>query len=114
MSALIMISLVCAGHEGALPGLVAAQLGWFIPLRHALFWVAAQAVLMGAILAVSWPPRTVLGLMTTYVGFQILALFSCFLAATEAGARSGLAPPTNELPATGELFPNTSRLAERE
>src|SRR5260370_32815489 len=114
ITALIMISLVCTGHEGTLLVLVAAQLGWFIPLRHALFWVAAQAVLMGAILAVSWPPRTVLGLMTTYVGFQILALFSCFLAASEAGARSGLARANNELRATGELLANTSRLAERE
>jgi signal transduction histidine kinase len=114
ITALIMISLVCTGHEGTLLVLVAAQLGWFMPLRHALFWVAAQAVLMGAILAVSWPLRTILGLMTTYVGFQILALFSCFLAASEAGARSGLARANNELRATGELLANTSRLAERE
>ncbi len=114
ITALIMISLVCTGHEGTLLVLVAAQLGWFMPLRHALFWVAAQAVLMGVILAVSWPLRTVLGLMTTYVGFQILALFSCFLAASEAGARSGLARANNELRATGELLANTSRLAERE
>jgi len=52
--------------------------------------------------------------MSTNVGFQVLALFSCFLAASEASARSGLARANNELRATGELLANTSRLAERE
>ncbi len=113
-TALVMIVLVCSGHEGALLVLVAAQLGWFMSLRRALLWVAAQAALMGAILAVGWPLRTTLSLMSAYVGFQVLALFSCFLAASEANARSGLARANNELRATGELLANTSRLAERE
>ena len=69
---------------------------------------------MGAILAVGWPLRTTLSLMSAYVGFQVLALFSCFLAASEASARSGLARANSELRATGELLANTSRLAERE
>jgi signal transduction histidine kinase len=114
VTALIMIALVCTGHEGMLLVLVAAQLGWFMPIRHALFWVVAQAVLMGVILGLSWPMRVVLELMTTYVGFQILALFGCFLAASEANARSSLARANNELRATGELLANTSRLTERE
>jgi len=114
ITALVMIVLVCSGHEGALLVLVAAQLGWFMSLRRALVWVAAQAVLMGTILAVGWPLRTTLSLMATYVGFQVLALFSCFLAASEAGARSELARANSELRATGELLANTSRLAERE
>jgi signal transduction histidine kinase len=111
---LVMYALVCSGREGALLVLVAAQLGWFMSLRHALLWVAAQAVLMGAILSVGWPLRTTLSLMATYVGFQVLALFSCFLAASEASARSGLARANNELRATGELLANASRLTERE
>jgi hypothetical protein len=78
ITALVMIVLVCSGHEGALLVLVAAQLGWFMPLRHALLWVAAQALLMGTILSVGWPLRTILSLMSTYVGFQVLALFSAF------------------------------------
>lgn len=49
ITALVMIVLVCSGHEGALLVLIAAQLGWFMPLRHALLWVAAQAALMGTI-----------------------------------------------------------------
>lgn len=114
ITALVMIVLVCSGHEGALLVLVAAQLGWFMPLRHALLWVAAQAALMGIILWLGWPLHTILSLMATYVGFQVLALFSCFLAASEASARSGLARANNELRATGELLANTSRLAERE
>src|SRR5713101_6137581 len=113
-TALVMIVLVCSGHEGALLVLVAAQLGWFMSLRRALLWVAAQAALMGGILAVAWPLRTTLSLMSVYVGFQVLALFSCFLAAREANARSGLARANSELRATGELLANTSRLAERE
>jgi len=67
--------------KGALLVLGAAQLGWFMSLRRALLWVAIQAVLMGAILALVWPQA---------------ALFSCFLAASEASARS------------------TSRMAQRE
>ena len=113
-TALVMISLICTGHEGALLVIVAAQLGWFLSLRRALLWVAIQAVLMGAILVLSWPMADVLSLMATYVAFQVLALFSCFLAASEASARSGLASANNELRATGELLANTSRMAERE
>src|SRR5215472_15553967 len=114
ITALVMIVLVCSGHEGALLVLVAAQLGWFMPLRRALLWVALQAALMGIILGLGWPLRTILSLMATYVGFQVLALFSCFQAASEASARSGLARANNELRATGELLANTSRLTERE
>jgi signal transduction histidine kinase len=114
VTALVMISLICTGHEGALLVIVAAQLGWFMSLRRALLWVAIQAVLMGAILVLSWPMANVLSLMATYVAFQVLALFSCFLAASEASARSGLASANNELRATGELLANTSRMAERE
>jgi signal transduction histidine kinase len=109
-----MLVLVCSGHEGALLVLVAAQLGWFMSLRRALLWVVIQAVLMGAILALGWPLASILSLMATYVAFQVLALFSCFLAASEAGAHSGLARANRELRATGELLANTSRMAERE
>src|SRR5712691_9522611 len=114
ITALVMIVLVCSGHEGALLVLVAAQLGWFMSLRRALLWVAVQAILMGAILTLGWPLRTTLSLMATYVGFQVLALFSCFLAASEASARDELARANSELRATGELLANTSRLTERE
>src|SRR5229473_1229481 len=114
VTALVMIVLVCTGHEGALLVLVAAQLGWFMSLRRALLWVTIQAILMGAILTLGWPLHTTLSLMATYVGFQVLALFSCFLAASEASARDELARANSELRATGELLANTSRLAERE
>jgi DNA-binding NarL/FixJ family response regulator/signal transduction histidine kinase len=114
VTALVMIGLVCTGHEGTLLVLVAAQLGWFMSFRRAFLWVAVQAVLMGVILVLSWPMADVLSLMATYVAFQVLALFSCFLAASEASARSGLASANNELRATGELLANTSRMAERE
>lgn len=114
VTALVMLLLVCSGHEGALLVLVAAQLGWFMPLRRALLWVVIQAVLMGVILALGWPLASILSLMATYVAFQVLALFSCFLAASEAGTRSELARANRELRATGELLANTSRMAERE
>jgi hypothetical protein len=112
VTALVMLVLVCSGHEGALLVLVAAQLGWFMSLRRALLWVAIQAVLMGAIIALGCPLAEILSLMATYVAFQVLALFSCLLAASEAGARSGPARANRELRATGELLANTSRMAE--
>lgn len=113
-AALAMILLVCSGHEGALLVIVAAQLGWLLPLGRALAWVAVQAILMCAILAVSWPTQVTLSLMATYLGFQVLALFSCFLTAREAAARADLARANRELRATRELLANSSRLAERE
>src|SRR5260370_37331567 len=89
-TALAMIVLVCSGHEGALLVLVAAQLGWFMSLRHALLWVATQAVLMGIVL--TFGGRSTLSLMFTYVAFQVLAPFSCFLPAREANAAPPLSP----------------------
>ncbi len=114
VSALIMVLLVCSGHEGALLVIVAAQLGWLLPIGQALAWLAGQAFLMCAILAISWPSHVTLSLMSTYLGFQVLALFSCFLTAREASARAGLARANRELHATRELLANASRLAERE
>ncbi len=114
ITALVMIILVCSGKEGALLVIVSAQLGWFMSLRRAVLWVALQAALMGVILAVGWPLRVTISIMATYLGFQVLALFSCFLAASETSARAKLARANNELRATGELLANTSRLAERE
>jgi signal transduction histidine kinase len=113
-TALVMIVFVCTGKEEALLVVVAAQLGWFLPLRQAMLWVAVQAVLMFAIVAIREPLRATLTFMAAYVGFQVLALFSCFLAASEASARAELARANSELRATGELLANTSRLAERE
>lgn len=113
-SALAMIQLVCSGTEGALLVIVAAQLGWVLPLRRALAWVAAQALLMCIILPVSWSSHVSLSLMSIYLGFQVLALFSCFLTAREAAARADLARANRELHATHELLANSSRLAERE
>src|SRR5229473_958895 len=98
ITALVMIILVCSGKEGALLVIVSAQLGWFMSLRR----------------AVRWPLRVTLSIMATYLGFQVLALFSCFLAASETSARAKLARANSELRATGELLANTSRLAERE
>lgn len=113
-AALAMIQLVCSGTEGSLLVIVAAQLGWILPLRQALAWVAAQAILMCVILPVSWSSQVSLSLMSIYLGFQVLALFSCFLTAREAAARADLARANSELRATRELLANSSRLAERE
>lgn len=114
LTPLMMILLVCSGHEGSLLVIVAAQLGWLLPLRQAMTWMTIQAVLMGTILAFSRSASVSLFLMSTYVGTQILALFGCFLAASEASLRSDLANANTELRATGELLANTGRLAERE
>jgi signal transduction histidine kinase len=113
-AALAMILLVCSGQEGALLVIVAAQLGWVLPLAQALTWVAVQATLMCAVLAFSRSGAVTLKLMATYLGFQALALVSCFLTAREATARVALARANRELEATRELLANASRLAERE
>src|SRR5260221_11295880 len=83
-------------------------------LRYALLWAVIQAVLMGAILALGWPLASIPSLMATYMAFKVLALFSCFLAASEAGARSELARVNRELRATGELLETTSPMNKRE
>src|SRR5712692_4226332 len=113
-AALTMILLVCSGQEGALLVIVAAQVGWVLPLSRALVWVAVQATVMCAILMFSWSGTITLKLMATYLGFQALALVSCFLTAREATARAELLRANRELQATRELLANATRLAERE
>ena len=113
-AALTMILLVCSGQEGALLVIVAAQVGWVLPFSRAAAWVGIQATAMCAILAFSWSGVISLKLMATYLGFQVLALFSCFLTAREALARTDLLRTNQELKATRELLANTSRLVERE
>jgi signal transduction histidine kinase len=113
-AALAMIRLVCSGQEGALLVIVAAQLGWVLPLSQALVWVFVQAAIMCAILGLTMPSQVTLRLVSTFLGFQVLGLFSCFLTAREAAARADLSRANRELHATRELLANTSRLAERE
>jgi signal transduction histidine kinase len=113
-AALAMIRLVCSGQEGALLVIVAAQLGWVLPFSQALLWVFGQAAIMCAILGFSMPSQVTLRLVSTFLGFQVLGLFSCFLTARETAARADLARANRELHATRELLANTSRLAERE
>lgn len=114
VAALVMIRLVCSGQEGGLLVIVAAQLGWVLPLPRAVLWVAAQAVIMGVLLALGWSTTTTMMLMTTYLGFQVLALVSCFLTAREVTAHAALQDAHRDLRATRELLAQTSRLAERE
>jgi signal transduction histidine kinase len=111
---LVMIRAVCSGLEGSLLVTVAAQLGWVLPLGRALLWVTVQAAAMCAILPFSVDTPVALLLVTTHLGFQVLALLSCFLTAREAAARADLTRANRELGATRELLANTSRLAERE
>jgi signal transduction histidine kinase len=113
-AALVMIGLVCSGQEGSLLVIVAAQLGWLLPLPVALGWILAQATMMCAMLALTMPRQLTVALMTIYLGFQVLAFLSCFLTAREAAARANLAEANRELRATRELLTNTTRLAERE
>ncbi len=113
-AALTMIRLVCSGQEGSLLVIVAAQLGWLLPLPVALGWILAQATAMCAILGLTMSSQLTLALMTIYLGYQVLAFLSCFLTAREASARADVVQTNRELRATRELLANTSRLAERE
>jgi signal transduction histidine kinase len=113
-AALVMIRLVCRGQEGSLLVIVAAQLGWLLPLPIALGWILAQATAMCVILGWTMPRHLTVALMTIYLGFQVLAFLSCFLTAREATARLDLVQTNRELRATRELLANTSHLAERE
>src|SRR5258708_1421070 len=58
-TALVMLVLVCSGHEGALLVLVAAQLGWFMSLRYALLWAVIQAAFIGGHLPFGLPLASV-------------------------------------------------------
>jgi signal transduction histidine kinase len=109
-----MIRLVCSGLEGSLLVIVAAQLGWLLPLPIALGWIGVQTAAMCVVLGLTMPGQLTLALMTIYLGFQVLAFLSCFLTAREAAARADVVQTNRELRATRELLANTSRLAERE
>ena len=113
-TALVMIRLVCSGLEGSLLVIVAAQLGWLLPLPIALGWIGVQTAAMCVVLGLTMPGQLTLALMTIYLGFQVLAFLSCFLTAREAAARADVIQTNRELRATRELLANTSRLAERE
>jgi len=112
--ALLMIQLVCTGHEGALLAIVALQLGWLLPLAAALIWFALQSVLMGWIVASHSPAWAFTFLMVTYLSIEALALFSAYFGASEARARLSLERLNAELQATRELLAETSRMAERQ
>ena len=113
-AALAMIYLVCSGPEGALLVIVAAQLGWILPLRSALIWIGIQAMVMCVLLGLSTSGRITLTLMSMFLGFQVLALFSCFVTAREAATSAELARANRELEASRGLLANATRLAERE
>ena len=113
-AALVMIYLVCTGYEGALLVIVALQLGWLLPLPKALAWALAQSVLMGWIIAAREHPRAALSLLTAYLGFEALALFSAHFAASEFRARTDLSRANAELRAAQQLLVDSSRMAERQ
>ena len=112
--ALLMIRLVCTGYEGALLVVVSLQLGWMLPLPLGLAWVIAHTLLMAWLVAISWPVLTALALVANYAGFEALALFSAYFAASESRSRAELGRTNAELQATRELVAETSRIAERQ
>jgi signal transduction histidine kinase len=103
----------CYGLEGALLVLVAIQLGGRVPKTAGFTWIAVQAALLFATMALHWNAHMGVLLAGAYLPFQLLAFATAGLLSRETGARQSLARANAELEATRELLVETHRVAER-
>ncbi len=111
--ALLLVSLICSGIEGALLLVVAVQVAAMFPLLFALGWIVAQSLLMGWIISLHWPQAVVSSLFLAWLGAQVFAALMSRALADEAEVRSQLTQRNAELRATQQLLADSSRAGER-
>jgi signal transduction histidine kinase len=112
ISGLVCTFLSGNGITAAMFVIVAAQLPHMLPLRAAAAWIAAQTLLNAAIFArFSWINGVTAGF--AFGGFQVFAMASSYLAASEYAARRALGAAHAELLATRARLTEISRNEER-
>jgi signal transduction histidine kinase len=109
----VMTAVQCRGYEGTLLVLVAMQVGWWMPQRAGLVWVALQTIALAWGIQHHWSLRQALLLAPPYLGFQVLGLLAMGALAREVRAAGELASTNAELLATRELLAQTARVNER-
>lgn len=112
-TALVMIFLLPTYWIGFLLVIVAWQLALFFPLAIAVLWVAVQTILLLAIYVPTCDFGWGWAATITYLGFQVFAMVTAFVARSEAVLRRDLGRTNAELQATRELLTETARSAER-
>ena len=108
-----MTAVQCRGFEGTLLVLVAMQIGWWMPPRAGLAWVALQTLALAWAIQHHWSLRQALLLGPPYLGFQVLGLLAMGALAREMRAAVELASANAELVATRDLLAQTARVHER-
>jgi len=86
-----MTAVQCRGYEGTLLVLVAMQIGWRVPPRTGLPWVALQTAALAWGIAHHWSFRQALLLAPPYLGFQVLAPLASSAAARVSRTRAAMA-----------------------
>ena len=98
---------------GFLMVLVAWQLGFYLPSRVALTWVALQTVATTIVLEPHWHMGWRWAVTSSVVGLEVFALVAGILLAREAAAHDDLLLLNVELSSTRELLKESSRVEER-
>jgi signal transduction histidine kinase len=113
IAALTMIDLVHGYYLGFLLVLVS----WQLALFFSVFVATVLGVLQTAALIYIYAPRCDFGwgwaASGTYIGFQVFAMVTAFVARSEASLRQDLGRTNAELLATRELLSESARGAER-
>jgi signal transduction histidine kinase len=111
--ALLMVSFICSGSEGALLVVVAAQLSPLFSLPASLSWVGGQTLFMGLVIRSHFSMEIALTLSVSWLGFQVFTVLVSQATAREALARNELAKLNAELRATQQLLVDSGQVAER-
>lgn len=110
---IVITAVQCRGYEGTLLVLVAMQLGWRMPRRTSLAWIALQTLALAWAIQHHWSLRPALLLTPPYLGFQVLALLVMEALGREMLDAAELAGANAELLAARDLLAQSARRHER-
>src|SRR5579862_389926 len=121
INALVLQSLCVLGmifsfqnyFMGFLMVLIAKQLGFFLPSRVAVLWIAVQTVVAIILLEPHWHMGWRWAVTGSLIGLEAFAVAAGILLAKEVAAREELLLLNIELTSTRELLKETSRAEER-
>jgi len=113
LAGLAMVYLSRDGTEGATLVISAAVAAAVFGPRGALWWVAGQTALLGALMLRWDDPLDVVAAIGAFGGFQAFAVGTMTLAGRERAAREALVRANADLVATQSLLAENTRIAER-